>query len=97
MKFLIKINSYAFQAYIWNIFCNYALALQTVVTVGVGILSVAKMRLTKKYLNNKLAPNNDNKKDRKIERQVFITVAIMQIGFTIAMGMSDLFLFCVHW
>ena len=51
------------------------------------------MRRTKKILNNKSAATNGNKKERKTERHVFITVAIMQIGFTVAMGMIDIVFF----
>jgi len=63
-------------------------SLQTITTIGVGILSATRVRNSKSKLqaDDKTKTSVNKRISNKMERNIYITTVIMQLGFTISIS-----------
>jgi len=58
---------------------------QSVLTIGIGILAAIKLKGSNKLKENSRMNRYYQNQSSKMERHLYITVVIMQVGFTITL------------
>ena len=62
------------------------LLLQSIMTIGIGILTSSKLKESKKLKEeSRVKAKTDQDHLSKMERRLYITVVIMQVGFTVTL------------